>query len=154
MKTRRDFLKQSAGAAGVVGAASVCGGCAWFNRNDVQVEAAKDATSVRVEFAKHPELKRADGFVRLKAKDGDLRLIAVRTADGRVVALDMVCTHWSCDVDWSEMGQELECPCHGSRFDTGGKVLEGPADEPLRVFPVTEDEDGVVIGFEPVAVAG
>jgi cytochrome b6-f complex iron-sulfur subunit len=153
MKSRREFLTRSAGTVGVVGVASVCGGCAWFNRNDVQVEAAVDATSVRVEYAKHPELKAVNGFVRLKAKDGDLRIITLRTAEGRVVALDMVCTHWSCDVDWSEKGQELECPCHGSRFDTAGKVLEGPADEPLAVYPVTEDADGVVVGLAPLAAA-
>lgn len=153
VKSRREFLRRSAGAVGVVGAASMCSGCAWFNRNDVQVEAAENASSVRVDFAKHPALKAVNGFVRLKAKDGDLRLIAVRTAEGKVVALDMVCTHWSCDVDWSEKGQELECPCHGSRFDTAGKVLEGPADEPLAVYPVTEDAEGVTIGFEPLAKA-
>lgn len=154
MKGRRDFLKRSGTTMGVIGVVSVCSGCALFNRKDVQVEAKEDAKSVRLAFSEHPALKEPNGFVRLKAKDGDLRLIAVRVPDGPVVALSMVCTHWSCDVDWSVAGQEFDCPCHGSRFDTTGKVLEGPADEPLAVYPVTEDADGVVVGFEPLAVTG
>jgi len=148
MKTRRDFLKSSAGTIGAVGVASVCSGCAWFNRKDVQVEAREDALSVRLEYAAHPALREPNGFVRLKAKGGDLRLIVVKVPDGPVVALSMVCTHWSCDVNWSAEQRVFDCPCHGSRFDTVGKVLEGPADEPLAVFPVLEDDEGVVVGFE------
>jgi Rieske Fe-S protein len=151
VKSRREFLKISGATVGAVGVASMCSGCAWFNRKDVQVEAKADATSVRVEFTEHPALKEPNGFIRIKARGGDLRIIAVRVPDGPVVALSMTCTHWSCDVNWVADKKELDCPCHGSRFDTRGQVLEGPADEPLAVFPVTEDADGVVIGLDPVA---
>lgn len=151
MTTRRDFLKTSAQTAGVLGVASACSSCAWFNKNDVQVEAPPKATEVALSFEKYPKLKEPNGVVHIEAKDGDLRLILLRVPDGPVVALSMVCTHWGCDVDWDTKQACFDCPCHGSRFDTTGKVLEGPADEPLPVYPVTETADGIIVQFKPVA---
>ena len=67
-----------------------------------------------------------------------------RTSETEVVAHTAVCTHTGCTVDAA--GAELECPCHGSRFDaTNGQVLEGPADAPLEAFPVRIEGPDVVV---------
>ena len=58
--------------------------------------------------------------------------IAVIREGGEVYALDLVCTHLGCTVAVTPAG--LVCPCHGSRFDRRGKVLEGPAGRPLRRY--------------------
>lgn len=50
-----------------------------------------------------------------------------RTREGRYIALSPVCPHMKCHVKWNQSEQSWDCPCHGSRFDTGGRVLEGPA---------------------------
>ena len=50
-----------------------------------------------------------------------------RTRDGRYVALSPVCPHMGCHVKWNQSEQSWDCPCHGSRFDTEGQVIEGPA---------------------------
>lgn len=47
----------------------------------------------------------------------------------------MLCTHKSCDI--KPAGTILVCPCHGSEFSRNGNVLKGPAEKPLRNFPVT-----------------
>ena len=47
-----------------------------------------------------------------------------RDADG-VYAISTICTHLGCVVHSNTEG--FECPCHGSRFDKLGKVLNGPA---------------------------
>ncbi|MFI1565190.1 FAD-dependent oxidoreductase [Streptomyces sp. NPDC020490] len=63
--------------------------------------------------------------------DGD-RLAVYRDDDGRLHALSPRCTHLGCLVSFNSAERAWECPCHGSRFDTDGKVVEGPATRPLE----------------------
>ncbi len=57
-------------------------------------------------------------------------------------ALSLVCTHLGCTVEQSADG--FACPCHGSRFDPGGKVTHGPAVSPLKKLRVEVDETGTL----------
>ncbi len=58
-----------------------------------------------------------------------------RDADGELHAVSARCTHLGCIVSWNGAERSWDCPCHGSRFDLDGRVLQGPAVNPLR--PVT-----------------
>lgn len=42
------------------------------------------------------------------------------------------CTHAGCQATWDEKKEMFICPCHGSKFDKDGKVIEGPAKEDLK----------------------
>ena len=53
---------------------------------------------------------------------------------GDVRALGATCTHLGCGVRPS--GDFLRCPCHGSTFALDGRVVRGPAQRPLPVYPV------------------
>jgi cytochrome b6-f complex iron-sulfur subunit len=53
---------------------------------------------------------------------------------GGFTALSLICTHLGCTVQQNTDG--LTCPCHGSRYDEKGKVLQGPAVKPLTVWRV------------------
>jgi Rieske Fe-S protein len=50
------------------------------------------------------------------------------------VALSLECTHLGCRVAAAPHG--FACPCHGSRFDTGGRPIAGPARAALRRVPL------------------
>jgi nitrite reductase/ring-hydroxylating ferredoxin subunit len=66
------------------------------------------------------------GEGRVLTIDGD-RLAVYRNANGQLGALSPVCTHLGCLVHWNTTEKSWDCPCHGSRFDPHGRVLNGPA---------------------------
>jgi glycine/D-amino acid oxidase-like deaminating enzyme/nitrite reductase/ring-hydroxylating ferredoxin subunit len=72
------------------------------------------------------------------------RLGVYRDADRRVWATDPHCTHLGCFVEWNRLEKSWDCPCHGSRFDVGGRVLDGPAARPLPVVELSAPEGPVV----------
>ncbi|WP_373296260.1 MULTISPECIES: FAD-dependent oxidoreductase [Streptomyces] len=61
------------------------------------------------------------------------RQVAVHRDDsGRLHALSARCTHMGCIVAFNSAERSWDCPCHGSRFDVDGKVVQGPATKPLE----------------------
>ena len=42
------------------------------------------------------------------------------------------CTHMGCKLHENSAEQSWDCPCHGSRFDGHGRVIDGPAKNPLH----------------------
>lgn len=47
--------------------------------------------------------------------------------DGHLHIVDTTCPHMGCELNWNTSEKSWDCPCHGSRFDMNGKVIEGPA---------------------------
>jgi glycine/D-amino acid oxidase-like deaminating enzyme/nitrite reductase/ring-hydroxylating ferredoxin subunit len=58
-------------------------------------------------------------------------LAVYRDEAGLVHARSATCTHLGCHVQWNRAERTWDCPCHGSRFDVDGGVLNGPATEAL-----------------------
>lgn len=59
------------------------------------------------------------------------RLAVYRDARGNLHAVTAVCTHLGCIVKFNAAERTWDCPCHGSRFDPDGAVLDGPATRAL-----------------------
>jgi Rieske Fe-S protein len=55
-----------------------------------------------------------------------------RDESGVLHAVSLRCTHLGCLLRFNSAERSWDCPCHGSRFDVDGQVLEGPATEPLE----------------------
>jgi glycine/D-amino acid oxidase-like deaminating enzyme/nitrite reductase/ring-hydroxylating ferredoxin subunit len=64
-------------------------------------------------------------------RSGAQRTGVYRDGDGGLHAVSMRCTHLGCLVRFNAAETSWDCPCHGSRFDVDGAVLEGPAVQPL-----------------------
>ncbi len=62
---------------------------------------------------------------------GRHKVAVYRDDSGTVHERSAVCTHLYCIVDWNSTEKTWDCPCHGSRFDPLGKVVNGPAIAPL-----------------------
>ena len=61
-----------------------------------------------------------------------LHKIAVyRDAQGALHETSAACPHLGCIVHWNASEKTWDCPCHGSRFDCRGKVINGPANKDL-----------------------
>lgn len=75
--------------------------------------------------------------------------LVVNVGDNVIRAFTSVCTHQECSRDWGFSNGVFEClesGCgHGSRFDTNGKVIRGPATRDLAEFTVVTENDIVTI---------
>lgn len=52
--------------------------------------------------------------------------------DGKLHVVNPNCTHLGCQVEWNPDEMSWDCPCHGSRFDIDGNVIDNPAMKNLK----------------------
>lgn len=114
----------------------------WFKTYDLKrhnpAKAAKvyvkENLNVLSEFMKgHLSVGSIDEFNEIKAGEGKIinlkgeKVAACRDATNTLHAVSAVCTHMKCIVSWNNAEKTWDCPCHGSRFDKDGTIIEGPA---------------------------
>ena len=75
------------------------------------------------------------------------RDIAICNADGRICAIDNICTHDYGELNEGEMeGFEIECPVHGARFDVRtGEATAAPAFMGVDTFPVRVEGEEIQV---------
>ncbi|MBI4499558.1 MAG: Rieske (2Fe-2S) protein [Gemmatimonadetes bacterium] len=66
-------------------------------------------------------------------------ILIVHQSAGGYHALSLQCTHEGCPVNATPLQGILTCPCHGSRFDLEGRVVQGPAEFPLGRYDSAYD---------------
>jgi len=60
---------------------------------------------------------------------GKGKIGAYRDEEGALHLVTARCPHLGCELTWNPDEKSWDCPCHGSRFDYEGRVLDGPAQE-------------------------
>lgn len=70
------------------------------------------------------EVKSGEGAV---INDGIRRIALYRDERGKEHRCSAVCPHKGCIVHWNGTEKSWDCPCHGSRYDRFGELIQGPA---------------------------
>ena len=43
------------------------------------------------------------------------------------------CKHLGCALEYNHIDQTYECPCHGSKYDKDGNIIDTPTQKPLEI---------------------
>lgn len=147
--TRRDFLYVASGALAAVGAAAA----AWplvdqmnpsadvlaLSSTEVDLSAIPVGQSVTVMWRGKPvfvrhrtpkEIAEANAANISELRDPQADKDRVQKPEWLIMV--GVCTHLGC-VPLGEEGGVWFCPCHGSHYDTSGRIVKGPAPKNLEV---------------------
>lgn len=70
--------------------------------------------------------------------------IIIVKGDDYLNVFSSACPHLKCQINKTE-GDEIVCPCHGSRFNHQGEVIKGPALHPLKKLDFKKDGNSLII---------
>lgn len=153
-ETRRDFILLTANAMAVVGACSV----AWpmvhsmnpsadvlaMSSTEVDLTPIAEGQSITVMWRGKPvfvrhrtaeEIAKANEVNMEELRDPQADKDRVKEGKEQWLIMVGVCTHLGC-VPLGNRSGDYEgwfCPCHGSHYDTSGRVRKGPAPKNLMV---------------------
>jgi cytochrome b6-f complex iron-sulfur subunit len=131
---RRDFLARL--GVGACAAAAVGSGIVTLDYLKPKVLFEPPTTFRAGSPADYP-----DGTVRFNKE----RKAYVVGCPNGVYALSAVCTHLGCITRFLSDQGAIACPCHGSRFDIEGNVVEGPAPRALPWLEIGLDNSGLLV---------
>jgi glycine/D-amino acid oxidase-like deaminating enzyme/nitrite reductase/ring-hydroxylating ferredoxin subunit len=112
----------------------------WFDPTRLSVRSVPKLAEINARAGLHftgdrllPALSRdvPRGEARV-VRDGLGKTGVYRDEAGGLHAVSLRCTHLGCLLRFNAAERSWDCPCHGSRFDVDGEVLEGPAVRPLE----------------------
>ena len=109
------------------------GGVGDFLKENINVAAQYSDWVTGGDVSTTNEIAAGSGAI---VRDGTSKLAVYRSDDGELHAMSAACTHLGCVVNWNKAEKSWDCPCHGSRFDAYGKVINGPATKELASVDV------------------
>jgi cytochrome b6-f complex iron-sulfur subunit len=126
---RHEFFRLVGTSIGAILLTRCMVGCSGQGNNDPTPNQKVDFT-VRLDDKTNENLKSKGGYVIVN------NVIIAQTKDGQFVAVSADCTHQGTQLVFKVNDNQFYCPLHLSRFDTTGKVLVGPAVQPLTQYTV------------------
>ncbi len=82
-------------------------------------------------------------YLILRNEQLNYPLVLFRDPAEQYTALLLRCSHQFNELNVN--GELLTCPAHGSEFDSKGNVVSGPAEDKLRSFHTTTDNQNIYI---------
>ena len=140
--TRRYFLEAvGGGAIGIAATGSVVLTAQFLSPNVLREPPSRFKAGVAEDFP-----------VASVTLNKEQKVFIVRAKEGYFYAVSAVCTHLGCIANWKSEEGIIACPCHGSKFDREGKLIEGPAPRPLPRISMTTDDQGQLIVDKGIVV--
>lgn len=84
-------------------------------------------------------------YVLVKTDKFNFPICIFKISEDSYSALLLECTHKGCEL--KPHGDYLSCPCHGSEFSNRGIVQNPPAEENLKTFQLTTDNENLYISL-------
>lgn len=86
-------------------------------------------------------------YIIIQNEKLEFPIYVYRFSDSKYSAIWMKCAHQGAELQAS--GDHLYCPSHGSEYNNSGEVMQGPAETNLRTFPVSVNDDSILINLRP-----
>jgi cytochrome b6-f complex iron-sulfur subunit len=140
--SRRGFVKVAVGGAGLAYAGAI--GFPIYKYLSTPVEKSAELAAV-----KEVVLPNADKMPKGTAiifKFGVRPSLLIHHLDDTWVAMSAVCTHMGCTVAYNAAASQIECHCHGGKYDPHtGDNISGPPPRPLKKFDVVIGNGSVTV---------
>lgn len=103
---------------------------------------AKDALGNDIKVSEFLDSHGAGDRTLAQGLKGDPTYVVI-TEDKAIAnyGINAVCTHLGCVVPWNISENKFKCPCHGSQYNSEGKVIRGPAPRSLALVHATVTDD-------------
>lgn len=106
---------------------------------------AKDALGNNVVASEFLSSHAVGDRVLTQGLKGDPTYVVVESSDSIAdYGLNAICTHLGCVVPWNGAENKFICPCHGSQYNSQGKVVRGPAPLSLALVHANVTDDGKI----------
>ncbi|HHP7244857.1 MAG TPA: cytochrome b6-f complex iron-sulfur subunit [Elainellaceae cyanobacterium] len=106
---------------------------------------AKDALGDNVVASEFLSNHTVGDRVLTQGLKGDPTYVVVESSDSIAdYGLNAICTHLGCVVPWNGAENKFICPCHGSQYNSEGKVVRGPAPLSLALVHANVTDDGKI----------
>jgi len=86
-----------------------------------------------------------DGRILVKNANTSALVLSDPSNPTQALAVNPVCTHQGCAVDWNADKSKIFCPCHGSTYKPDGTVLKGPATKSLQRYEAKIEGDIILV---------
>jgi cytochrome b6-f complex iron-sulfur subunit len=154
--SRREFIVKSAGTLAVISTGGIvstiitsCNGSSPSGPSNVSamsvIQGSVSNNEISISIGTSSPIANKNTRALVEYANGRA-IIAEHDSDDTFRAISGICTHQGCIVtDFDGTNNAFVCPCHGSRFDLSGNVVQGPAPSKLREYSTRIENNALII---------